>query len=53
MKLKDKVTVVTGGNSGIGFRITKALKNEGAVGAISGRNQQTLDKSANELAQDL
>jgi NAD(P)-dependent dehydrogenase (short-subunit alcohol dehydrogenase family) len=45
LKLKDKVTVVTGGNSGIGFGIAEAFKREGAVGVITGRNQQTLDKS--------
>lgn len=48
-KLKNKVTVVTGGNSGIGFGIAEAFKNEGAVGAITGRNQSTLDSSVKEL----
>jgi NAD(P)-dependent dehydrogenase (short-subunit alcohol dehydrogenase family) len=48
-KLKGKVTVTTGGNSGIGFGIAEAFKNEGAVGAITGRNQETLDQSVKEL----
>jgi NAD(P)-dependent dehydrogenase (short-subunit alcohol dehydrogenase family) len=52
MKLKDKVTVVTGGNSGIGFGIAEAFKREGAVGAITGRNQKTLDSSVQQLGND-
>lgn len=48
-RLKNKVAVVTGGNSGIGFGIAEAFKNEGATGTITGRNQKTLDQSVKEL----
>jgi len=48
-KLKNKVVVITGGNSGIGFGIAKEFKNEGAKGAIVGRNQETLASSVAQL----
>ncbi len=51
-KLNKKVAVITGGNSGIGFGIAGAFKNEGAVGAIVGRNQNTLDSSVAQLGDD-
>ena len=41
--LKDKVAVITGGNSGIGLGIAREFKDERAQGVIVGRNQETLD----------
>lgn len=51
-RLKNKVAVITGGNSGIGFGIAQEFKNEGAKGVIVGRNQETLDSSLAQLGDD-
>jgi NAD(P)-dependent dehydrogenase (short-subunit alcohol dehydrogenase family) len=51
-RLKNKVAVITGGNSGIGFGIAQAFKNEGVKGAIVGRNQETLASAAAQLGDD-
>lgn len=51
-KLKNKVTVITGGNSGIGFGIAEAFRNEGASGTITGRNETTLNKAVEVLGSD-
>lgn len=48
-RLNNKIAVITGGNSGIGFGIAQALREEGAKGAIIGRNQETLDSAAAQL----
>src|SRR4051812_10324494 len=48
-RLRDKVAVITGGNSGIGFGIAREFKNEGAKGVIVGRNQETLDSAVAQL----
>src|SRR5476651_1380274 len=48
-RLKNKVVVITGGNSGIGFGIALEFKNEGAKGVIVGRNQDTLNSAVAQL----
>lgn len=48
-KLKGKVALITGGNSGIGYTTAKLFSEQGAKVIITGRNQERLDKAAKEL----
>ena len=48
-KLKDKVAVITGGSTGIGFATAKEMIAQGAKVVITGRNQQAIDKAVQEL----
>lgn len=49
MRLKDKVAVITGGNSGIGLAIARAYVREGAKVTIAGRSGSTLAAALQEL----
>ncbi len=48
-KLQNKVAVVTGGNSGIGFATAKQFIAEGARVVITGRNAEAVEAAAREL----
>lgn len=50
--LKGKTAVITGGGKGIGFSIAKKFLSEGAYVLITGRNEQVLRKSVNELGRN-
>jgi NAD(P)-dependent dehydrogenase (short-subunit alcohol dehydrogenase family) len=51
-KLKNKVAVITGGNSGIGFATVQKFLEEGAKVVFSGRRQEALDEAASQLKGD-
>lgn len=51
-RFQDKVCIVTGGSSGIGFSAARLFLAEGAKVIITGRTQETLDKACQELASD-
>ncbi|MCC7203053.1 MAG: SDR family oxidoreductase [Nitrospirae bacterium] len=48
-KHQNKVALITGGGSGIGFAITRALLGEGMRAAICGRDEGKLRKAEEEL----
>lgn len=48
-RFDGKVALVTGGNSGMGLAVARALVREGAKVVISGRNDASLDAAAREL----
>jgi NADP-dependent 3-hydroxy acid dehydrogenase YdfG len=47
--LKDKIAVITGGNSGIGYATAKELKTQGATVIITGRRDEAVTKASAEL----
>ncbi|MFT3827078.1 MAG: SDR family oxidoreductase [Chitinophagaceae bacterium] len=49
IELNNKVAVVTGGNSGIGYATAKELKALGAEVIITGRRKEAIEKAAAEL----
>ncbi|MBI3221388.1 MAG: SDR family oxidoreductase [Bacteroidetes bacterium] len=47
--LKDKVAIITGGNSGIGYATAKVMNENGAKVIITGRRKDAIEKAASEL----
>jgi NAD(P)-dependent dehydrogenase (short-subunit alcohol dehydrogenase family) len=47
--LKDKIAVITGGNSGIGFATAKEFKQQGATVIITGRRKAALEQAAGSI----
>lgn len=52
-RLENKVAVITGGSSGIGFAAAKLFLKEGARVAITGRRQEVLEQAAAELGNNV
>ncbi|MFP3591228.1 SDR family oxidoreductase [Chryseobacterium sp. SIMBA_038] len=48
-KFSNKLAIVTGGNSGIGYATAKELIAEGAKVIITGRRKEAIEKAAEEL----
>jgi len=48
-KFENKIAIITGGNSGMGYGTAKLLKELGATVIITGRRKEAIEKAANEL----
>jgi NAD(P)-dependent dehydrogenase (short-subunit alcohol dehydrogenase family) len=51
-KLKDKVAVITGGNSGIGLATAQRFVEDGAYVFITGRRQNELDAAVKQIGEN-
>ena len=51
-RLKNKVAIITGGNSGIGLATVKIFLQEGAKVVFTGRRQEALDEASSNLTGD-
>lgn len=51
-KLKNKVALITGGTSGIGFATAREFIIEGANVIITGRNQETVNQAVKQLGEN-
>src|SRR5213080_4954149 len=52
-RLKDKVAVITGGNSGMGLATAQRFVAEGAYVFITGRRQAELDKAVERIGKNV
>ncbi len=49
-KFENKIAVITGGNSGMGYGTAKVLKELGATVIITGRRKEAVEQAAKELS---
>ena len=50
-RFNDKIAVITGGNSGIGYAAAERLRQEGATVMIIGRNADKVGQAAQQLGE--